>query len=78
MEDFNNQPFDMGGKPISPPPKLTYAQALVRWPLLVRPRDDNGRFKCSPFGKRAHAVEHRSAYGQSEFGIAGLNTGDTV
>jgi hypothetical protein len=75
-KDLTNLLSLTGGIPIPPPPKLTYAQALVRWPLLFR--NDRGQFKSPPFGKRQIAVEHRSAYGQPQFGIAGLNTRDNV
>lgn len=71
MADITNQPLMVvGDKLISPPPKLTYRQALIRWPRLFR--DPNGQFKGpSPFSKESLRVETPSLYGQNQFGIAG-------
>jgi hypothetical protein len=66
------------GEPLSPPPpKLTLAQMHLRWPDLFRD-SITGRYKHSPLSKRAREVEHLRASGQPKFGIAGLNTRDTV
>jgi hypothetical protein len=75
MSELTIHPLDIRRVPNPSPPRLTYAQALIRWPRLFR--ESNGQFKRPILGKDMYAVEHRSAWEQPQFGIAGLNKRDS-